>query len=151
MKSRGLRLAAVLAAAALIVAACGDDDDDDSSGSDTTTATEETSGGGDAGGDCTELSGETINVVRNAWTASAVEAEIMKQLIESQLCTPVEIVDIDENSMFTGLSDGSLDFVTELWPSGIVAGMLSVYIRRPRTPKPARAPKPRELICRSCA
>ena len=119
MKSRGLRIAAVLAAATLIVAACGDDDDDTSSGDG---GTEETTadGGDGGGGDCAELSGETINVVRNAWTASAVEAEIMKQLIESQLCTPAEIVDIDENSMFTGLSDGSLDFVTELWPSGIV-------------------------------
>ncbi|HUC31891.1 MAG TPA: glycine betaine ABC transporter substrate-binding protein, partial [Ilumatobacteraceae bacterium] len=119
MKSRGLRIAAVLAAAALIVAACGDDDDDSSSGDGDTEET--TGGGGDGGGgDCGELSGDTINIVRNAWTASAVEAEIMKQLIESQLCAPAEIVDIDENSMFTGLSDGSLDFVTELWPSGIV-------------------------------
>jgi len=119
MKSRGLRIAAVLAAAALIVTACGDDDDDSSSGDGDTEET--TGGGGDGGGgDCGELSGDTINIVRNAWTASAVEAEIMKQLIESQLCAPAEIVDIDENSMFTGLSDGSLDFVTELWPSGIV-------------------------------
>ena len=37
------------------------------------------------------------------------------------------------------------------WPSGMVAGMPSAYRRRPRTPKPARAPKPRLLICRSCA
>jgi hypothetical protein len=37
------------------------------------------------------------------------------------------------------------------WPSGIVAGMLSVYRRRPRMPKVERAPKPRELTCRSCA
>jgi glycine betaine/proline transport system substrate-binding protein len=118
MKSRGLRIVAVLAAATLIMAACGDDDDDDSSGGDG--GTEDTTGGGDGGGDCAELSGETINVVQNAWTASLIEAQIMKQLIESQLCAPVEIVTIDENSMFTGLSDGSLDFVTELWPSGIV-------------------------------
>ena len=33
---------------------------------------------------------------------------------------PAEIVVVDENSMFTGLSDGTVDFVTELWPSGIV-------------------------------
>ena len=32
-----------------------------------------------------------------------------------------EIVDIDENSMFAGMADGSVDFVTENWPSGIVA------------------------------
>mgnify|MGYP003519632835 CR=1 FL=1 len=42
-------------------------------------------------------------------------------------------------------------WLTWPWPSGIDAGMPSLYKRRPRTPKPARAPKPRELICRSCA
>ena len=45
----------------------------------------------------------------------------MKQLIETKLCDKAEIVDIDENSMFAGLSDGTLDLVTELWPSGVVA------------------------------
>lgn len=109
MKSRGMRIAALLAAASMVVAACGDDD---KSSSDT--------GGGGGGSECESLSGDAIKVVRNAWTASAIEAEIMKQLIESQLCVPAEIVDIDENSMFTGLSDGSVDFVTELWPSGVV-------------------------------
>ena len=105
------RLAAVLTAAALALAACSSDDSTGSGG--TTAAT--------GGGSCSGLSGDTINIVRNAWTASAVEAEIMKQLIESQLCTPAEIVDIDENSMFAGMADGSVDFVTENWPSGIVA------------------------------
>src|SRR5690242_1102412 len=106
MKSRGLRFAALLAAAALVVAACGSDDNDSSSGGDSTEAPSGTSGGG--GGDCGEVKGDTINVVQNAWTASIIEAQIMKQLIESQLCAPVEIVTIDENSMFTGLSDGTL-------------------------------------------
>ncbi len=36
-------------------------------------------------------------------------------------------------------------------PSGVLAGTPSVYRRMPRTPKAERAPKPRELICRSCA
>lgn len=110
MKSKGIRVAAVLAIAAVSLAACGSDSKStDGAGGDTPSSC---SGG---------LKGEAIRVVRNAWTASAVEAEVMKQLIESQLCVPAEIVDIDENSMFTGLSDGSVDFVTELWPSGVVA------------------------------
>jgi glycine betaine/proline transport system substrate-binding protein len=100
-----------MVAAALLVAACGSDED----------TTEGTSGSGAAAGACDGLTGEPINIVRNTWTASAVEAEIMKQLIEGQLCTPATIVDIDENQMFAGLSDGSLDLVTELWPSGVVA------------------------------
>lgn len=63
----------------------------------------------------------TINLVANAWTASALNAEIAKQLIESELGNPVEVVAIDENTMFTGLSDGSLDAVLEIWPSGVTA------------------------------
>jgi glycine betaine/proline transport system substrate-binding protein len=70
---------------------------------------------------CSGLKGDPINVVQNAWTASAVEAAIMKQLIESQLCTPAKIVEIDENTQFQGLADGKIDFVTELWKSGVVA------------------------------
>jgi glycine betaine/proline transport system substrate-binding protein len=98
-------------AAALVLAACGGDDGEDSG----------SGGGGAVAGACEELSGDTINIVRNGWTASAVGAEIAKQLIEGQLCAPAAIVDIDENQMFAGLSDGSLDLVTELWPSGVVA------------------------------
>lgn len=101
---RALKFAAVAALSAVAITACG--------GSESSNGTSS---------DCESLSGDTINIVRNAWTASAIEAEIMKQLIESQLCVPAAIVDIDENSMFTGLADGSVDFVTELWPSGVVA------------------------------
>jgi glycine betaine/proline transport system substrate-binding protein len=95
-----------LIAVAMLVGACGD-----SGGTATTTAG---SDGTAASGD-----GETINIVANAWTASAINAEIAKQLIESELGNTVEIVAIDENTMFTGLSDGSLDAALELWPSGV--------------------------------
>ncbi|MGQ0849120.1 MAG: glycine betaine ABC transporter substrate-binding protein [Actinomycetota bacterium] len=62
----------------------------------------------------------TINLVVNAWTASALNVEIAKEIIQSDLGYPVEIVAIDENAaMFTGLSDGTVDAVLELWPSGI--------------------------------
>jgi glycine betaine/proline transport system substrate-binding protein len=95
----------------LFAAACGGDDDETE-----TTDSEQTDGGDDDGGDKPD-----IKVVQNAWTASAVEAEIAKQLIESELGNSVEIVEIDENAMFTGLADGDLDFVLEIWPSGIDA------------------------------
>lgn len=108
MKFNGKRTVALIAVAALALTACGDDK-------------KSSSPADNGGGACSSLSGDTISIVQNAWTASAVEAQIMKQLIESQLCVPAEIVEIDENSMFSGLSDGSVDFVTELWPSGIVA------------------------------
>jgi glycine betaine/proline transport system substrate-binding protein len=42
-------------------------------------------------------------------------------VIEANTDTTVEITEIDENTMFTGLSDGTLDAVLEIWPSGVVA------------------------------
>ena len=107
MKFSGKRTVALIAVAAVALVACGDDKKSESADN--------------GGGNCSSLTGDTITIVQNAWTASALEAEIMKQLIESQLCVPAEIVVIDENSMFTGMADGTVDFVTEIWPSGIVA------------------------------
>ncbi|HEU5113014.1 MAG TPA: glycine betaine ABC transporter substrate-binding protein, partial [Acidimicrobiia bacterium] len=116
------RIWILISAMALLLAACGDDGG---------TATTEAAGDGaatteaaDGGTDTTAAAGgegETINIVANAWTASALNAEIAAQLIEQELGNPVEIVAIDENTMFTGLSDGSLDAVLEVWPSGVVA------------------------------
>jgi glycine betaine/proline transport system substrate-binding protein len=103
------RIWLVLVAFALLLAACGDD-----TGGDTTAPADGGATTAPPAGD-----GETINLVANAWTASALNAEIAKQLIESELGNTVEIVAIDENTMFTGLSDGSLDVVLEVWPSGI--------------------------------
>ena len=103
------RIWLLLLTLAVVAAACGD-----GTGSSTTAAA------GDGSTTAAPVTGgETINLVANAWTASALNAEIAKQLIESELGNPVEIVAIDENTMFTGLSDGSLDVVLEVWPSGI--------------------------------
>ncbi len=95
------------------------------SGSADTTATEpaaDDSGGASDSGDSGSSggSGETIFIVVNPWTASALNASIAKQLIESKLGNPVEVVNVDENeAMFTGLSDGSIDAALEIWPSGV--------------------------------
>ena len=108
-----------LLALALVAAACG-------GGATTTTAdgTATTADGTETTADGTETTvatGDkpTINIVANPWTASMLNAEVAKQLIESELGYPVEIVAIDENTMFTGMSDGSLDAVMEIWPSGV--------------------------------
>ncbi|MEX1125228.1 MAG: glycine betaine ABC transporter substrate-binding protein [Acidimicrobiia bacterium] len=96
-----------VAALAFVAAACGG-----GTGANTTTA----------GSADTQPSGDkpTITLVVNAWTASALNVEVAKQLIESELGYPVETVTIDENTaMFTGLSDGTVDAVLELWPSGL--------------------------------
>jgi ABC-type proline/glycine betaine transport system substrate-binding protein len=62
-----------------------------------------------------------IALVQNPWTASALNAEVAKLLIEEHLGNSVEITAIDENTMFSGLADGDLDACLELWPSGISA------------------------------
>ena len=79
---------------ALLLAACGGSDGDSAGGT------------------------ETIRIARNNWTASAIEVEIVKQLIEANLGNPVEIVDIDENAMIAGMSSGEIDANVEVWPSG---------------------------------
>jgi glycine betaine/proline transport system substrate-binding protein len=62
---------------------------------------------------------ETIVLAQNPWTASALNAEIAKRIIEENLGNPVEIVALDENTMWSGLASGDLDACLELWPSGI--------------------------------
>jgi glycine betaine/proline transport system substrate-binding protein len=118
------RFASVLSLAvvgSLVLGACGDDDEDaadtgDTAGSEETTAPvgTEADTGGDTGGDK-----PNIVLVQNPWTASALNAEIAKLLIETNLGNSVEITSIDENTMFAGLSSGELDAALELWPSGI--------------------------------
>ncbi len=118
------RIWILISAMALLLAACGDDG-----------GTATTEAAADGGADTTAAAGgegETINIVANAWTASALNAEIAAQLIEAELGNPVEIVAIDENTMFTGLSDGSLDAVLEVWPSGVVEEEQAYHRRRQR-------------------
>jgi glycine betaine/proline transport system substrate-binding protein len=114
----------LLLAVALIAAACGGGSTATTAvgGTDTTAAGTETTAAGTETTAAPSGDKPTINLVVNAWTASALNVEIAKQLIESELGYPVEAVAIDENAaMFTGLSDGTVDAVLELWPSGITA------------------------------
>ncbi len=129
------RAAVAMAALALVAAACGSDDDGgtgDSGDAATTTAaaaggaapttaaSDDTSGGGDdtSGGGEPAGSGEGISIAVNPWTGSAVNANVAKVVLESELGTPVELVDIDENATWPGLDAGDLDAVLEVWPSG---------------------------------
>ena len=105
LSSKKLLVAGLITVGSLLGAACGSSDN---TASDTTAAA----------GDCTGT--ETIKIARNNWSASAVEVEIVKQLIEKNLCNPVEILDIDENAMFAGMSSGDVDVNVEVWPSGVV-------------------------------
>ena len=79
-----------------------------------------TTGGGTGTGETCKTSGAPITLAVNPWTGSAVNAYVAKSVIECNLGTPVEIVNIDENATWVGLDDGSLDAVLEVWPSGHV-------------------------------
>lgn len=98
----------VLLVFALVAAACGSD----------STTTE--AGGGEAK--------ETITLIVNPWSASRLNVEVAKILIEQELGNKVEIKEVDENdAMFTGMADGSLDAVLEIWPSGITDAETSYF------------------------
>ena len=112
---RLLRILAALLALAVFAAACGDDS--------STTADEPADEPADSGadeGDGVDDSKPTINLVVNPWSASRLNVEVAKAIIENELGYPVETTEVNENdAMFTGLADGTLDAVLEIWPSGI--------------------------------
>jgi len=108
------RLALVVAFAAL-VAACGSDDAAPAAAPPATEAGTPAATDGGGGGDK-----PTIKLVVNPWSSSRLNVEVAKNIIESELGNKVEITEVNENdAMFTGLSDGSVDAVLEIWPSGI--------------------------------
>jgi glycine betaine/proline transport system substrate-binding protein len=121
------RTLAVVMALAAVLAACGDDDDDDAGGAataeaetgDDETAVADTGAATEEAGGEVDSSKPTINLIVNPWSASRLNAEIAKNIIESELGNPVELTEIDENAMFAGMADGSLDAVLEIWPSGL--------------------------------
>ncbi len=69
---------------------------------------------------CGSGESQTINLIVNPWTASRMNVEVAKNIIESELGYTVEITEVNENdAMFTGMADGTLDAVLEIWPSGV--------------------------------
>lgn len=117
------RLALAVATIAVLgAAACGGDDDDANGGGTADAPDTADTGGGEAtepaGGDGGDK--PTISLIVNPWSASRLNVEVAKNIIENELGNPVEIVEVDENdAMFTGMADGSLDAVLEIWPSGV--------------------------------
>ena len=60
----------------------------------------------------------TIRLAVNPWNGSAVNVEVAKQLLESELGYTVETVDIDENAQWSAINTGDLHASLEVWPSG---------------------------------
>ncbi|CAN5699309.1 hypothetical protein BH18ACT2_BH18ACT2_09100 [soil metagenome] len=116
------RVGALAAALALVGASCGSDDTGDDGGASATTAaagaSATTTASGSTSGGAAPASGEGISIAVNPWTGSAANANVAKLVLESELDTPVELVDIDENATWPGLDAGDLDAVLEVWPSG---------------------------------
>ena len=121
----------VVAALGLVagLAACGDDDEADSGAAETaadesaaaaTEAPAEDTAAAESG-DAPAATGEGITLAINPWTGSAVNAHVAKVVLESELGTPVEFVEIDEFATWPGMEDGSIDAVLEVWPSGHAA------------------------------
>ena len=109
---------------ATVAAGCGDDDEDpaaeepaatESAELSATEAPAATEGPADTGE--APAAGEGITLAVNPWTGSAVNANVAKVVLEG-MGTPVELVDIDEYATWTGMEDGSIDAVLEVWPSG---------------------------------
>jgi glycine betaine/proline transport system substrate-binding protein len=121
------RIAAALTLAALVLAACGGDDDSSGAapaGTDAPEAVATDAPVATGAAPAAQPSGDkpTIKLVVNPWSASRLNVEIAKNIIESQLGNKVEITEVNENdAMFTGLADGTVDAVLEIWPSGITA------------------------------
>jgi len=129
-RRRSLKLLAGGLALAGLLAACGSDDEAASTTAaavetsaaavDTTAAAAETTAAAEGGTDEPSAGGEGIVLAANPWTGSAVNAYVAKVVLEAN-GTPVEVIDIDENSTWVGLDDGSIDAVLEVWPSGHAA------------------------------
>ena len=126
------KLVAIGVIAALGLAACGGDDDSavEPAADDTLEASADSADSADAAdsADSSEVpaaggldsSKPTISLVVNPWSASRLNAEVAKILIENNFGNPVEITEVSENdAMFTALADGSLDAVLEIWPTGV--------------------------------
>lgn len=72
---------------------------------------------------------ETISLCENPWTGSSVNAMVAKILLEQELGHKVEIISIDENSMWPAIASGELSACLEIWPSGH-AENITQYIDR---------------------
>ena len=59
-----------------------------------------------------------IKLCENAWSGSSVNAYVAKILLEEKLGKTVEIISIDENSMWAAIATGDISACLELWPSG---------------------------------
>lgn len=66
----------------------------------------------------TEAPKPIIKLAENNWTASRININVAKILLEEQMGYKVELVTIDENAQWPALASGDLSASLEVWPSG---------------------------------
>jgi glycine betaine/proline transport system substrate-binding protein len=71
----------------------------------------------------------TIKLAESPWSASELNVEVARILIEEQLGYPVDIVGIDENAQWPAIASGDLHASLEVWPSGHAANVAE-YIEK---------------------
>lgn len=73
-----------------------------------------------------------IVIVQNNWGSSQVNAQVAKQLIESELGFETELVNLDENAQWAEIAQGDAHISLEIWPSGHMDN-ISEFIEKQRT------------------
>ncbi len=114
MRKRSWTLVAVLAVFALAMTACSDVDEDPPAG-DTGGETGAT-GGGEA--TVAQCGSETIVLAVNPWVGAAANANVAKNIMESEMGCTVELQEVNESAQFPAMADGDVDATLEVWPSG---------------------------------
>lgn len=72
------------------------------------------------GGSATEQPKPIIKLAENNWTASRININVAKILLEKEMGYTVELVTLDENAQWPALASGDLSASLEVWPSGHV-------------------------------
>jgi glycine betaine/proline transport system substrate-binding protein len=115
MRKRSWTLVAVLAVFALAMTACSDVEEDPPAGGDTGGETGAT-GGGEA--TVAQCGSETIVLAVNPWVGAAANANVAKNIMESEMGCTVELQEVNESAQFPAMADGDVDATLEVWPSG---------------------------------
>lgn len=61
---------------------------------------------------------DTIVLIENNWSASSLNVNVAKIILEEELGYEVEIVALDESAQWAAIAAGEADASLEVWPSG---------------------------------
>ena len=61
---------------------------------------------------------ETIVLAVNPWVGAAANANVAKNIMESEMGCTVELQEVNESAQFPAMADGDVDATLEVWPSG---------------------------------